>query len=143
MKRNRGIYIIRSNELLQAQSEEYRQYFVGCLKRPQALPHLEENNLEIGSSLYSVPRADIPHFHKRSSESIYLISGTYRILLIDTKEEFELREGDFLVIPPLTSYASKAVQRNTRTLFIKTGGNDKVIVNIDKDKEVQTWLNDL
>lgn len=141
MEDNKHIYIVRSDEILHAQSEEYRQYFIGKLKRPQLLRHLEENNLEIGSSLYSFPKADTPHLHQKSSEYIYLLSGTYRIFLIDTKEEYELHEGDFLVIPPLTAYASKAVQRNTRTLFIKTGGNDKVSVDIDED--LQVWLNDL
>lgn len=141
MEQNKKIYFIHNTDIFHAQLKEYRQYFVGQLSRPQILPYVDENNLEIGSSLYVVPKADIPHMHQKSSESIYLLSGQYKIMVINTKEIYELHEGDFIVVPPRTAYASKAICENTRTLFVKTGGNDKV--EIEVDAQTQAWLNDI
>ncbi|CZT55522.1 DUF4367 domain-containing protein [Solibaculum mannosilyticum] len=42
-----------------------------------------------------------------------------------------LREGNFFVIPPQTPYAGKSVQPNTRILFIKTRGDDKLLLPIE------------
>lgn len=137
---NNKIYHIKKQELLNALDKEYRQYFIGNLSRPQILGYLEQGALEIGTSLYKESKADVPHMHAKTSEIIYIVKGTYKILDINNNKGYVLNEGDFFVIPPKTPYASKAML-NTQVLFVKTGGNDKE--NIEITKELNNWLNDL
>ena len=133
------IFFLQNAEILQAQSKEYRQYFIGNLKYPQILDYIEQNDLEVGTSLYQTPKADAPHMHRKSLDILYILSGAFQILLLEDRREYQLREGDFFAIPPQTPYASKSVQPNTRTLFIKTGGDDKLLVPIEP--WLDKWLN--
>lgn len=123
-----------------ALSNEYRQYFIGELSRPQLLDYLKQGDLEIGTSLYQEAKSDVPHKHSKTSEILYILKGTYKILDIDADKEYTLKVGDFFVLPPNTPYAGKA-EADTQVLFIKTGGNDKISVEVSE--KIKNWLNDL
>ncbi len=131
------ILYVKATEINKALDKEYRQYFIGHLQRPQLLNYIEKDNLEIGTSLYKTSKADTPHMHNKTSEVLYILKGTYKILLIDSLEEYSLTAGDFFVLPPKTPYVSKAFP-NTQVLFVKTGGNDKQVVSVSC--EVQEWM---
>lgn len=134
------IFHLTKDKINSALSSEYRQYFIGELSRPQILNHLEQGDLEIGTSLYKEATADKPHLHIKTSEIIYVLKGIYKIFDIIGDKEYTLNEGDFFVLPPGTPYASKAMS-GTQTFFIKTGGNDKV--EISPDEKTKKWLEDL
>lgn len=131
------IFHLKEAEINAALNQEYRQYFIGDLKKPQILNYIEQGDFEIGTSLYQTAKADVPHMHDQTSEILYILQGTYKILIIETMQEYTLNKGDFFVLPPRTAYASKALAQ-TQVLFIKTGGNDKVAVPIPS--EVQQWM---
>lgn len=137
---NDEVFHLTKETIDNALSNEYRQYFIGELSRPQLLNHLEQGDLEIGTSLYKNSKADAPHMHNKTSEILYIIKGTYKVLDINADKEYTLNAGDFFVIPPQTPYASKA-KFDTQVLFIKTGGNDKVVVDVSEG--TQKWLNEL
>jgi len=140
MKEN-GLLHLRNEEIDKALRENFRQYFIGNLKRPQeTLDYLNLGDLEIGSSLYQEPKADVPHAHSISSEILYILKGCYRVLLLESGQEYDIHAGDFFVIPPQTPYAGKAMLPMTQTLFVKTGGNDKMNVTISED--VTRWMQD-
>lgn len=134
------IFWLKEEEINRAINDEYRQYFIAKLGRPQLLDNIEAEDLEIGTSLYKQAKADVPHKHKMSPEILYILKGKYAILTLEDMMEYELSAGDFFVIPPRTAYASKAYA-GTQTLFVKTGGNDKAEVEISP--KVQKWLKDL
>lgn len=92
----------------------------------------------MGISHYRKFTADVPHLHTQALEYNYLISGSSKILILDTGEEFVFEEGSIFVIPPMTKYASKHLA-DTKILFFKSpGGNDKQLIEVD-DK-VSKWL---
>ena len=131
------IFHLNKLEINSALNKEYRQYFIGELKKPQLLDYIEQGDFEIGMSLYQTAKADVPHMHDRTSEILYILQGIYKILVMETMQEYTLNRGDFFVLPPRTAYASKALAQ-TQVLFIKTGGNDKVSVSVPP--EVQRWM---
>lgn len=131
------IFLLKDSDIKAALHKDYRQYFIGELSRPQILDHIEQGDLEVGTSLYADPTADVPHMHSKSSEILYILEGTYHVFDINADKKYTLSKGDFFVIPPNTPYASKA-DSNTQVLFIKTGGNDKVEVDIPEN--VKKWL---
>lgn len=131
---------LQKKDIDSALSEEYRQYFVGNLKRAQSLNFSNQGNLEIGTSLYETAKADVPHMHRITHENLYVLKGKYHILIIETGKEEIMEEGDFLVIPPKTAYASKA-EAGTQVLFIRSGGDDKEVVPISDN--LQVWLEDI
>lgn len=139
---NQKLLLLRKSEIDTALVENFRQYFIGSLSRPQeSLDYVDLGNLEIGSSLYQKPKSDAPHLHSISSEIIYILNGVYRVWLLDTDQEYDICAGDFVVIPPHTPYAGKAIEPMTQTLFVKTGGNDKVSIPVSD--ELKKWLNDV
>lgn len=78
--------------------------------------------------------------HSKTTEILYILKGTYKILDINADKEYTLNAGDFFVLPPNAPYASKA-GADTQVLFVKTGGDDKITVDVSEKTE--TWLNDL
>lgn len=132
------IMLLRKSQINNAITRNFRQYFIGNLKNPQELDYIELGDLEIGTSLYQNPKADKPHFHEISSEIIYILKGTYKILLINTGLEYTLNAGDFFVIPAKSPYIGKAVKKMTQTLFIKMGGNDKV--EVPENDDILKWM---
>jgi len=132
------VFHLKRDDIQTSLKETGRQYFIGDLKLPQRLPFINLGDLEIGSSLYLEPKVDKPHYHRISSEIIYVLCGEYRILLTETEEEYDLCAGDFFVLPPGVAYAGKAVLSGTQTFFVKCGGNDKVTVDVGES--VEAWL---
>ena len=129
---------IYGKDLTSALDSEYRVYLCGNLKKPQDLKYIHVEKNEMGISHYRKFTADIPHLHTQALEYNYLISGSSKILILDTGEEFVFEEGSIFVIPPMTKYASKHLA-DTKILFFKSpGGNDKQLIEVD-DK-VSKWL---
>lgn len=115
-----------------------RQYLVGNLKLPQALKHIDDQNIEIGITDYKEYAMEQPHWHKVAYEYQYMLSGHTKYLDVNSGEEFEFVAGDFFKIEPNTTYAQKSVA-GTKILFIKTPpGNDKV--SEKANEATQDWL---
>lgn len=133
-----NFFVLKNSEIDETLAVNDRQYFVGDLERPQELPFLKSEGLEVGMSWYREHTADIPHWHTQSTECLFIIEGEYNIRIIESGDEFTLRAGDFLALPARTAYASKS--RNVKALFIKApGGPDKR--SVDESAEIRTWLN--
>ena len=131
--------VIRKKTIEEALDKEYRQYLSGHLSRPQ--PYLDnlESNTEVGISYYTEFTADTPHVHPICTEHTYVLQGAVRMLILgEVKEELEIAEGDFFVLPPNTPYATKNAP-GTKVLFIKSPGtNDKTLIPVDE--ETRQWL---
>lgn len=141
MKRNNNeVMLLRKKVIDDAIVKNFRQYFIGNLSKPQELDYITLGDLEIGSSLYQYPKADKPHFHERSSEIIYILDGTYKVLILDTGKEYTLNVGDFFVIPAKSPYIGKATKKMTQTLFVKMGGNDKI--EVKENENMLKWMNE-
>ncbi len=136
-----NLFILRQEEIEGATNKEYRQYFCGNLQRPQILPFIQMAGLEIGISDYQKNAYDKPHYHIETPDMVYILEGEFHVLILDTKEVFIMKKGDFISIPPKTPYASKA-RSGTKTLFIKNlKGNDKI--EIPLDEKLRLWLEDI
>lgn len=132
------LFLLKNEEINNATAKSYRQYFCGDLKRPQILDFIHTEGLEIGTSDYRVFTADAPHHHTDTADMIYILEGEFRVRILADGQELILHGGDFISVPPMTSYASKAAA-GTRTLFIKTTkGNDKIDVPVDE--QLAKWL---
>lgn len=102
-----------------------RQYFVGNLQKPQELPFIKDERLEMGMTSYEEYTTETVHSHMETVEYIYLISGWTKYMDVDTGEVAEFRAGDFYCIETNTVYAQKSAP-GTRLLFIKVPSrNDK------------------
>ena len=130
--------VITNTQMTQALNQHYRQYLTGHLENPQPeLQHIDDD-IEIGISSYEKFTADTPHVHPVCTEHAYILQGSLKMRLLETKEEILLRQGDFLVLRPNTPYASKNAA-NTKILFIKyPATNDKTLV--ETDEETREWL---
>lgn len=132
------LFVLKHREIKEATDKSYRQYFCGDLKRPQILDFIHTEGLEIGTSDYQTFTADVPHHHTETADMIYILEGEFRIRILESGQEISLTTGDFISVPPMTDYASKA-RAGTRTLFIKTTkGNDKVDAAVSD--ELAAWL---
>lgn len=129
--------IIRKEQIDQAHKLHYRQYLTGHLKHPQELPHIDDD-IEVGISSYEVFTADTPHVHPKCTEHAYVLEGSLKMRILETKEEIHLNQGDFLVLRPNTPYATKNAP-HTKILFIKHPAiEDKTLVQIAE--ETKEWL---
>lgn len=129
---------ITSTAIDDALKSTMRQYFVGSLKLPQELEHIDDSNIEIGITDYKVYTPELPHWHKVAYEYQYMISGETKYLDIVSGEETSYAAGDFYRIEPETKYAQKSIG-GTTIIFIKTPpGNDKVTVEVDS--RTKAWL---
>ena len=136
-----GIEILRSQVIQDSLVDTSRQYLAGTLQLTQALAHIPDANLEVGLSQYQDNTADIPHYHPRTREYQYVVSGRALLRDIDSGETHELSAGDFYVIDPGVSHVQKSAA-GTRILFFKhPAGDDKTLVPIDA--ELAAWLEDL
>lgn len=132
------LFLLRNEIIEAATNVEYRQYFCGDLKRPQILPFIQIDGIEMGISDYRNNAYDKPHYHMETPDMIYILEGEFYVFILDTKEVITMKKGDYISIPPKTPYASKA-KAGTRTLFVKKlNGNDKVEVILDD--ELRLWL---
>lgn len=117
---------------------ERRQYFVGNLKKPQKLPFLLSENVEVGLTSYDRFQAEPAHRHLTACEYMYMIAGRTQYMDLDTREIYEYKEGDFFAIYPGTTYVQKS-EAGTKILFIKEPSiNDKEIVEMDE--EALQWV---
>lgn len=129
---------INSFDIESALKDTTRQYLIGKLSRPQELKYIEDENLEIGITVYENFQAELPHTHSHAFEYQYVLSGYTVYLDIETGEEYSFRTGDFYRISPGFKYAQKS-KPNTKILFIKTPpGNDKQ--NLNSSADVVLWL---
>lgn len=132
------IISIRDAEIAEVLQNTTRQYFAGNLSRPQQLPFIRDERLEIGISSYPDFQSEPAHIHTAATEYQYVISGWTEYMDIETGDIFEFRKGDFYAILPDTAY-SQRVKAGTRILFIKTPSiNDKKLVEIT-DGQLE-WL---
>ncbi len=131
--------LIRGTEINRALKKQYRQYLCGHLKKPQPFLEYIEDDIEVGISHYQDFQADQPHVHPVCVEHTYVLEGCVRFRLLDgSGEMFELRQGDFFILPSNTPYATKNAA-GTRVLFIKAPGiNDKQLIEVDQ--ETEKWL---
>jgi len=128
---------IENREIMQSLKGVTRQYLVGNLKRPQTLPFIKTEELEIGISSYPEYTTEVPHKHTEATEYQYVLSGWTKYLDVDSMEEVEFKKGDFYAIETGTSYAQKC-KAGTNILFIKIPSiNDKV--RIPTSDEVKEW----
>lgn len=131
------IKIYKNKTIEEVTNNDYRQYFSGHLERKQLIDAVDDD-VEIGISKYKNFTADKPHVHPICSEYCYIISGSSKILLLDTNEEHELHEGDFFHISKGTPYASKH-KGGTKIIFIKAPStNDKTLSKITK--QLDEWM---
>lgn len=131
---------VKKNEIEKAFVDERRQYFVGNLKKPQNLPFLFSENIEIGLTSYDKFTIEPAHRHSKATEYAYMIAGRTQYLDPDTKEVYQYEAGDFYVVKPGTTYAQKSLA-GTKILFMKEPSiNDKELVEMDE--KVKRWLAD-
>ena len=132
------IIVIRNPEIEKTLESTTRQYFAGNLSRPQELPFIRDERLEIGISSYPDYTYEPAHRHSTATEYQYIISGWTEYMDTDTGEIYTFRKGDFYTILPGTSYAQK-VKAGTAILFIKTPSvNDKELTSLSVSQE--KWL---
>ena len=109
----------------------------GNLKRPQDLPFITDENLEIGITDYNEYTTEPVHYHTEATEYQYMISGWTEYMDVNTGEIYEFKKGDFYCIKKNTVYAQKS-KRGTRILFIKVPSiNDKNVV--ETSEKVSAW----
>ena len=129
---------ISNADILNALKDTTRQYFTGNLSKPQELPFIRDERVEIGISSYPDFMSEPAHVHKTAAEYQYMISGWTQYMDVDTGEVYEFKKGDFYAIEPGTSYAQR-VKAGTNILFIKVPSvNDKELV--DLEGEQLAWL---
>ena len=131
---------IESASIQDSLKQTTRQYLTGQLKLPQALSHIDDENIEIGITDYKHYTPEAPHWHKVAYEYQYMINGETKYIDIDSGEETHYVTGDFFRIEPHTKYAQKS-KAGTIILFVKTPpGNDKV--SLDTSDDARIWLED-
>lgn len=130
-----------SAQIVAALRETDRQYLVGNLGRPQALPHVHDQRLEIGLTEYRSASSELPHHHTEATEYQYVLSGWTQYLDVDTGETHEFRGGDFYAIFPGTTYAQKS-KGGTAILFVKVPSVDDKVVNAPEE-DVERWLGEV
>lgn len=127
------MHIINKNQIDNGLEKEHRIYLCGNLGFPSPSPHIATDGYEIGITHYKEYTCEKPHYHTINTEYNYVISGSLKILDIDNNKEYLLNSGDFFVIEPNQKYITKALA-DTSVIFSKTpGGNDKNVINTDKN----------
>jgi uncharacterized cupin superfamily protein len=126
MKGN-GEFLGVTAEQIQAVLELHtRQYLVGNLGRPQELPHVPDEHVEIGITHYVEATPEAPHWHPLQREYQYVLSGLTRYREVERGTEHIYRAGDFYAILPEVCYTQDS-EPGTRILFVKHPAiNDKV-----------------
>lgn len=133
----RGFGVLSAGEIEESLVGVTRQYLVGDLKRPQKLPHIKDENLEMGITSYSEGGIEGPHYHSTATEYQYVLSGSTTYFDLGSNKEHKFSQGDFYVIHPNTTYAQKSLP-GTAILFIKVPSiNDKHAVEVSS--EMKRW----
>ncbi|WP_339210371.1 cupin domain-containing protein [Aeribacillus sp. FSL K6-8210] len=97
-----------SKQIKKSPEKTTRQYFVGQLSRPQTLPFIEGDKLEIGITSYGDFKGELPHYHTQAYEYQYIISGKTEYLDVETGELYTFQKGDFYVTTPGIKYAQRS-----------------------------------
>jgi quercetin dioxygenase-like cupin family protein len=130
------IEILTNEDIEASLKNSNREYLVGELQLPQFLNYIHDSNVEAGITAYKIWTVEKPHYHKVTSEYIYMLEGECKYLDIKKNKEYHIKKGDFFVIHKDTIYAQKS-KANTKLIFFKyPAGNDKVQV------ESPTGIND-
>jgi len=139
--RIKGIFSIRGSKISDALKAEMRQYLCGDLKKAQKLPFFRTSSLEVGMTYYEEKRCDEPHYHTTTEDVIYVLRGTLHTMDITTGGTDTFSEGDFVIVPVMTPYITKA-EAGTVVIFVKDPvGNDKKLIDVSGNPEVVDWMN--
>lgn len=95
-----------------------RQYLAGNLKRPQELPFVVDDKVEIGITSYDSEQRETPHWHSEQKEFQFVLSDRTEYVEIPSGIRHVYEEGDFYAIPPGVCYGQIS-EPGTRTIFIK------------------------
>lgn len=118
-----------------------RQYIQGDLQLEQKLPFIHNANCEIGITSYPTFDHDEPHYHDVITETNYVLSGAVVVRIVDTGEDFLVKEGGLFSVPPKITHILKA-QPGTKILFVKDHAlNDKRVVDL-ASLHLEQWLKD-
>lgn len=134
----KDVEILRAMDIAESLTDERRQYLVGDLALPQKLAYLHDPNVEVGMTEYKKYTVEKPHYHELTTEYMYVIEGKSRYLLCETKEEFEVRKGDFYLIRKGVVYAQKSLPGLKLLFFKYPSGNDKVVVD-QEEEALHVW----
>ena len=124
---NDGKFVfIRSYVVTEALRQTNRQYFVGNLAKPQELPFIRDEQLEVGITCYDSGTVESPHWHLSQREYMYVVSGDITYREVATGAEHQYHKGDFFGILPQLCYTQESA-KGTTVIFIKHPAiNDKV-----------------
>ena len=132
--------ILDKNEIESAFCGERRKYFAGNLKKPQNLPFIRSENVEMGLTSYDTFTAEPPHRHSVATEYQYMVAGRTQYMDTETGKVYEFKAGDFYAVRSGTTYAQKS-EPGTKIIFVKEPSiNDKEQVTMDEN--VKRWLAD-
>ena len=98
--------------------ERTRGWLMGFFMRGRGVNELLARN-DVECAVMKLPTVDPspPHFHKLATEVTYVLSG--RLKLVIEGNKFDLRENQFMVIPPLTVQQNPENDPGTRVFVVK------------------------
>ncbi|MBI2595294.1 cupin domain-containing protein [Candidatus Daviesbacteria bacterium] len=96
--------------------DKNKGYFIGAFLKD---PLLQREDLECAIMELPVIDESKPHYHKLMYEVTFVLSGRLR-LIVDQKEEINLEENEFLVIPPGTVLQNPENAPGTKVFVVKT-----------------------
>lgn len=135
------VVVMTPEEIEEAFVGNERQYLQGDLKDAQNLKFIKSSECEIGISWYDSYTHDEPHYHDYITETNYIISGCVCLRIVDTGEDFIVREGGVFSIPPHVVHVLK-IQPGTKIIFTKTQCmNDKHAVDFGS-LGLEAWFED-
>lgn len=137
----REIELIEKTKIETALLHTKRQYLVGELSLPQELNYLHDENVEAGITEYKEYTIEEPHYHKNTTEYIYVLEGESKYINVETQKETIVKKGDFFLIRSGITYAQKSKAGLKLVFFKYPSGNDKVPVQDDGSLEnwYETW----
>jgi quercetin dioxygenase-like cupin family protein len=118
MKSDGEFVDISAEQIHDVLERHVRQYLAGNLSRPQELPFVRDNRLEIGITRYAERNTEAPHWHSLQREYQYVLSGTTRYHEVIGGAEHVYRAGDFYAILPEICYTQDSIP-GTSILFVK------------------------
>ncbi len=118
MKANGSFILIDSSKISQILAIQNRQYLTGTLKKPQELPYVSDDKVEIGISNYATHTTEAPHWHTVQREYQYMLAGRTRYQEVISGRQHEFKIGDFYAILPQVCFTQES-DPGTTILFIK------------------------
>jgi len=131
------IEVVSGKSIEAALCSSNRRYLVGELALPQELDYLRDAHVEVGITEYKEDTIEKPHYHKTTTEYVYVLEGECKYIDVNTKEETFVKKGDFFLIRQGITYAQKS-KAGLKLLFFKyPSGNDKV--SVEEDVSFNKW----